>query len=109
MTLARCVYCLAAGSAEIRYDVRSRPYVVCRHCGTRSFIRNLEALYGLAIAPSLLDAAIERREREPSYREWFDGEIAKLVADARSARGRTVLPDGLPAVPVVPFEEKKAS
>lgn len=109
MLLRRCVFCLASGAAEVRFDKRSRPYVVCRLCGTRAFVRNLEALYGLAIAPELLESAISRRDREPEYKKWFDGEISKLVADVRGARP-TQTPAGLPEVPVVPFEsDRKAS
>ena len=111
-TLERCTFCLAKGACEIRYDVKSRPYLVCSHCGVRVFIRDIGSLTGLAIIPKLVDAAIAKRESNSEYRAWFDGAVAELVAEVRSA-APTEKRRGLPEQPVQPFvmgevEEKKA-
>jgi len=78
--LRKCLFCLADGACEIRFDRKGRPYVVCQVCHTRSFVRSMEAIRGLAIGPTLLAAAIQRRAEEPEFRKWFDGEITKTIA-----------------------------
>lgn len=102
--LTRCIFCLAKGAGEIRFDKKSRPYIFCRLCMTRAFVRSLEALRGLALAPKLLEAALERRATDENYRRWVDGEIAAMVAHARSATPTTAQ-TGLPATMVEPYEE----
>lgn len=39
-----CVFCLSEGAGRIRIDKKSRPYVICHACGTRSFLHSPEAL-----------------------------------------------------------------
>jgi hypothetical protein len=80
MILRTCTFCFAERAAEIRFDKRGRPYLVCRLCHTRCFFRSLDAVRGLAICPTLIAAAIERRKTEPKFRDWFDGEIAKTIS-----------------------------
>ena len=109
LILARCLFCLAKGGAEIRFDKKARPYIFCRLCMTRAFVRSLEAMRGIALAPKLLDAALERGETDARYREWIDGEIAGMVMHVRSQNGPSSPAQGLPSVMVEPFEEKKVA
>ena len=103
------MFCLAGNAAEVRFDKKSRPYVVCRLCTSRAFIRDLSALRGIALAQWLFDAAVARCEREPSYLDAFNAQYNALVAEARSA-SPTVREAGLPPLPIEPFEsERKAS
>lgn len=106
LRLARCVFCLAKGGAEVRFDKNARPYLTCRLCLTRAFVRNLDAIRGLAVAPQLLEAALERRSTDEKYRAWFDGEIARMVSEVRGAHP-TQPEAGLPVTPVLPFEERE--
>jgi hypothetical protein len=73
------MFCLAENACEVRFDKKARPYLVCKLCHTRCFLRSLEAVRGLAICPTLIAAAIERRKGEPAFRAWFDGEIGKTI------------------------------
>lgn len=73
------MFCLGENACEIRFDKKARPYLVCKLCHTRCFFRSLDAIRGLAVCPTLIAAAIERRRTEPNFREWFDGEIVKTM------------------------------
>lgn len=79
MMLVRCMFCLAAGACEIRWDKRGRPYTSCRYCHTRAFLSSLNALQGVALAPALLDAALKQGEEDPGYKRRLDGMIADLM------------------------------
>jgi len=81
MMLPVCLFCLAENSCELRYDKGGRPYVVCKLCFTRSFLRSLDALRGVAVAPTLLKTALDLRKTDPAYREKVDGEIVRLIQD----------------------------
>lgn len=80
MTLRTCIFCFAENACEVRFDKKARPYVVCQVCHTRCFLRCVEAIRGLAICPTLVAAAIQRRREEPQYRSWFDGEIVRTIS-----------------------------
>jgi hypothetical protein len=97
------MFCLAGNAAEVRFDKKSRPYVVCRLCTSRAFIRDLSALRGIAFAQWLFEAAVA-----PAYLEKFNEQYRALVAEAQAARP-TEKESGLPPLPIQPFMERKAS
>ena len=111
MTLRTCMFCLAENACEVRFDKKARPYMVCQICHTRCFFRSLEAIRGLAICPTLLAAAIQRRKEEPAYRDWFDGEILKTISfvntNALSPPARTQQLGLSPGKLAVPFNLDK--
>jgi transcription elongation factor Elf1 len=80
-----CMFCLSQFAMEIRYDKRGKPYVVCKICFARAFVRHPDSLRGMAVFPFLLDMALEQRATNPAFREKFDGMITKLVNEAKTA------------------------
>jgi hypothetical protein len=108
------MHCLAANACEVRFDKKGRPYTVCKCCWTKAFFHSLDSLRGVAIAPVLLERALQERARSPAYARWFDEQIEMLVAHVRE---RTLTParpasddsTALAAVStIVPFDEGKA-
>jgi hypothetical protein len=114
MLLHRCMHCLAANSCEVRFDKKGRPYTVCKCCWTKAFFQSLESLRGVAVAPALLERALQERAQNPAYAKWFDEQIASMV---KHVRERTLAParpaaDNAPLAdvsPIVPFEGKASA
>ena len=44
-----CMNCLTPGGAELRLDKRGRPYTVCPHCLSRTFIHSPRGLRGIRV------------------------------------------------------------
>ena len=111
--LHRCMHCLAANACEVRFDKKGRPYTVCKCCWTKAFFQSLESLRGVAVAPILLEGAIQKRATDPAYAKWFDDQIATLITHvrertlmpARPAAGAAPLPN---VSTIVPFDEGRA-
>lgn len=104
MLLHRCMFCLAARSSEIKFDKRGRPYTTCRYCFTRAFFSNLDALRGVAIAPQLIEAALQQRDEGKA--PWIDAAIAdlrKFIFD----KTQGAMPVSSSAPSVVPFVEQE--
>jgi hypothetical protein len=80
-----CMFCLAESAMEIRFDKRTRPYLVCRICFARAFVRNIESIRGMAVVPDLITAAKKNRESNPCYKEHFDGQIVALINQVQAA------------------------
>jgi hypothetical protein len=69
-----CLYCMSAGSYQLRLDVKGRPFFVCSRCGTRTFLRGVPSL-GL---PTVLWGAITaaaRDHNEVAARELVAGAV----------------------------------
>jgi hypothetical protein len=105
---------LGANSCEVRFDKKGRPYTVCKCCWTKAFFQSLDSLRGVAVAPALIERALQERASDPIFAKWFDGQIAALV---RHVRERTLAParpaaDAAPLADmtaIVPFDEAKVS
>jgi hypothetical protein len=80
-----CVFCLSQNAMEIRYDKRGKPYLICRLCFTRSFIRCIDAVRGLAVVPWLIDTALAERKNTPAFRDRFDSMIASMQREVKAA------------------------
>jgi hypothetical protein len=75
----------------------------------------MEALRGIAVAPVLLERALQQRATDPAFAAWFDGLITTLMTDvAATVSAKTVepraegapVPMGLPSsAGIAPFEE----
>ena len=83
MLLHRCLHCLAAGACELKYDWNGAPFTSCRFCRSRTFLKSLEALRGVAIVPQLVESVL--RLRDEGKAPWVDKAIAELVADVRAS------------------------
>jgi hypothetical protein len=84
MLLPRCPFCLATGACELRWDKRGKPYLSALCCRTRAFLSSLNALAGIALAPSLLDEAVKRGAADPAYQAQLDAAVAKLTTYVRN-------------------------
>ena len=103
-----CVFCLSGNAMEIRYDKHGKPYLICRLCFTRSFIRCIDAVRGLAVVPWLLDTALAERQNSPAFRDRFDSMITALQREVKAAgvapparSSQIGLPEGRLPVPFV--------
>jgi len=106
MLLHRCMFCLCANAAELKFDKNGGVYVSCKFCRTRSFCKSLDALRGVAIAPQLLESALVQRAEGKA--PWVDLKIQEMlsyVQERTAAAGRDDFAPGLPEM--VPFTEKK--
>lgn len=59
-----CLFCLTAGSFELRADSKGRPYFCCTACGARTFLRGLPSLRGPSLLWEPLAAALMRDDAE---------------------------------------------
>ena len=83
MLLRRCPFCLAENACEMKFDTKKyKPYLVCKFCMTRAFLRSGDALRGLAVIPDLIDSALRERSKNPDYAEKFDKKIHEMQAYA---------------------------
>ena len=80
MLAHRCMFCLTDSSADVRFDKKSRVYTYCRACSSRAFFSSIHAARGLAVVPTLLQEALEKRSADANYKSWFDGQIEGMVS-----------------------------
>jgi hypothetical protein len=77
-----CVHCLGLRTASLRFDAKSRPYLVCLSCGSRTFLKGRAALAGLAILDEVVTALAEQAaadpERAAAMQRQLDAFIARL-------------------------------
>lgn len=79
-----CMFCLAQHSLELRYDKRARPYLCCTLCFTRAFIRNLDAVRGFGIVPDLIDRALQARQEDVKFQQYFDGKVIAMIQEIKA-------------------------
>lgn len=105
--IVRCPFCLAAGSCELAWSAKARPYLRCKQCLTRAFLNTLNALAGVAIVPPMLDDAIRQSEENPAYKRRLDARVKEVVDYVRNrgaeapARSKGELPQRPTIVPYV--------
>ena len=63
-----CMLCLQQDAAELRFDRRSKPYLCCSACGSRTFMSSTACWRGLAIMRPYVAAVAERMESDPAFR-----------------------------------------
>ena len=80
-----CMFCLAQHSLELRFDKRARPYLCCTLCFTRAFICNLDAVRGLGIVPDLIDRALQARQDDAKFQQYFDGKVIAMIKEIKAS------------------------
>lgn len=78
-----CIFCLSRYAMEIRYDKHARPYLACRICQARAFLRSIDGARGAGIVPYLIDRALEQRECDPVFREQFDAKVSAFIQEVK--------------------------
>jgi hypothetical protein len=85
-----CLYCLQVDSAHLRFDKNGRPYVVCDACGTRSFMKNMRCLRGVALMMHSARDILERCAQSPEVRADAERVIVDFIDAVKARRAGTM-------------------
>ena len=83
-TAKTCIFCLSKFAMDVRYDKHARPYLACKICLARAFLRSIDGARGCGIVPYLIDRALEQREIDPVFREQFDAKVTSFIEEVRA-------------------------
>jgi len=91
MMLERCMHCFATNACDLRFTRIGMPYTTCKICRTRAFFHNADALRGVAITPTLIEATLQQvAAGEAAWVRERTAQLTKFVRDTMRGAG---LPD----------------